>query len=109
MKVALSRAAHHRWGVASRVIAAIFGGYLLASLVSIAGVLLLSIAGMNKAEAVLAMTMGSFPLFAGIVMAVFHARSARRAWLGLAIASTPPALFSALYETAIPWTSLFML
>ena len=109
MMIALSRASHHRWCVVSRVIAAIFGGYVLASLVSIAGALVLSVAGVNKAEAVLAMTMGGFLIYAAIVMALFHARSARRAWLGLAIASTPPALFSALYETTIPWTSLFML
>ena len=107
--VTLSPLAQDRWCVASRVIAAVLGGYVLTSLVSIAGALLLSIAGVNKAEAVLAMTMGSFLIYAAIVMAVFHARSARRAWCGLAIAGTPLMVFSALYEAAIPWTALFML
>lgn len=48
----------------SRVIAAIFGGYVLTSLFAIAGALLLSIVGVNKAEAGLATTMGSFLIYA---------------------------------------------
>lgn len=108
MMVTLSCIAHDRWGLTARAIAAIFGGYILASLFSIAGVLLLSIADVNKAEAVLAMAMGSSlympPSSCRIPNALRTESMARPG-----DASTPPMLFSALYETAIPWTALFML
>ena len=102
-------AARYRWSAASRALAAIFGGYILTSLLSIALALLLTAFGMNKAEAVLATTMASFLMYAAIVMAVFHARTPTRAWLGLAIASAPLAAFSAVYDRTIPWTLLFAL
>jgi len=98
----------YRLSTTSRFIAAALGGYGLTSLLSIALALLAASLGMNKAEAALAMTMASFPIYAVIVMAVFHARTATRAWLYLAIAAIPPALFSALYDRTIPWASLFM-
>lgn len=97
-----------RWSVASRVTAAVLGGYGLTSLLAIAGALLLTMCGMNKAEAVLATTIASFPVYAGIVMAVFHARTATRAWLGLGIASVPPASLWVLYDGTVLWASLFM-
>ena len=102
------RLAHYPWPMVSRVSAAIFGGYVLAAVISIALALLLTMVGMNRAEAVLAVTMASFFIYAAIIMAVFYARTATRAWLGLAIAGLPPGLFSAVTERAIPWSSLFM-
>jgi len=89
--------ARYRWSVISRVIAAVFGGYVLTSLLSITLSLLLSLVGVNKAEAVLAMSMASFLMFAFIVMAVFHARTAMRAWIGLAMFSIPLGLLYVLY------------
>lgn len=103
-----SRAAHDRLSVAARIIAAISGGYVLTSLLSIALALALTVFGVNKAEAVLAITMASFLIYAVIVMAVFHARTATRAWFGLAMASLPPTLFSVMYDGNIPWALLFM-
>lgn len=106
--VSASRAAQNKWRIASRIFAAIFGGYILTTLLTIAFALLLTASGMNKSEAVLATTMASFLMFAVIVMAVFYARTPTRAWLGLAIASLPPAVFAAIYEETIPWASLLM-
>lgn len=97
-----------RYATASRVIAATCGGYVLTSLLSIAITLMMTALGMNKAEAVLATTIASFLMYALIVMTVFHARTATRAWIGLTIAGTSAAVFSALYDPSIPWASLVM-
>lgn len=79
----------YRWSVASRALAAIAGGYALTSLI----VLLLSLAlpwvGVSQAEAVLASTILSFLIYTAIIMAVFHARSAGRAWALLIGAGVP--------------------
>ena len=69
----------------SRIAAALFGGYALAALGSVAA-LALPIA---KTEAVLAGMLASFAIYAGAVVWVFAARSASRAWIGLMIAAVP--------------------
>lgn len=70
----------YRWAVASRVLAAIFGGYLLTSLITaLLGFLLPG----PRAEAVLTATMLGFAFYAGIVVWVFSASTATRAWRGL--------------------------
>lgn len=94
-----------RWSLASRVIAAIFGGYILTSLAAIALAVMLTIFGMNKAEAVLATSMAAFLIYACVVMAVFYARTATWAWLGLTIASIPLAVFAVMYDSQISWPS----
>ena len=72
-----------RWlGILSRCVAAILGGYLLAALVAIGCALWL---GPPRAEAVLVGMLLSFAVYAGAVIWVFAARSARRAWAGLAV------------------------
>ncbi|WP_043114475.1 hypothetical protein [Solimonas soli] len=73
----------HRLAVLSRVLAAVFGGYLLTSL---ATALLAHLLPGPRAESVLAATMLSFALYAGIVLWVFAANSAARVWRGLGIA-----------------------
>jgi hypothetical protein len=85
-----------RRSVASRVLAAAGGGYALTSLLTLAVPLLLAAAGIDRAQALLATTMGSFVAYAVIVMAVFHARSATRAWIWLAGAAVPPAIVTAI-------------
>lgn len=67
----------------SRIVAAIFGGYGLAALSSIA-VLALPVA---PAQAVIGGVLASFVVYAGAVVWVFAVRSARRAWAGLAVAA----------------------
>lgn len=72
-----------RWpGLVSRCLAAILGGYLLASLVAVGCALWL---GPPRAEAVLTGMMLSFVVHACAVLWVFAARSAARAWAGLAL------------------------
>jgi len=70
----------YRFAVASRVLAAILGGY---ALTAVAIALLALWLPMARAEAVLTATLLSFALYAGAVIWVFAARSAWRAWLGI--------------------------
>lgn len=71
----------HRLAVASRVLAAIVGGYAVAALVSGALAVVLP---MTRAEATVTATLTSFIVYAVAVMGVSAARSAVRAWLWLA-------------------------
>lgn len=77
---ARSLSAAYRWGVASRVVAALVGGYALASVFTV--LLVLALPG-PRANAVLAASLPSFAVYAGAVLWVFAAPTARAAWLGL--------------------------
>jgi len=80
-----------RWlGVLSRTVAAILGGYLLASLVAACCALGL---GPPRSEAVLTGMLLAFAIHAGAVIYVFAVRSGWGAWVGLVV---PIALFGAL-------------
>lgn len=68
-----------------RIVAAMFGGYALAALGSVAALAL----PMDKTQAVITGTLASFAIYAGAVVWVFAVRSARRAWAGLLIAAVP--------------------
>jgi len=72
----------------SRIIAALFGGYALAALCSVAAVAL----PMAPTEAVLTGMLASFVVYVCAVVWVFAVRSATRAWVGLAIAALPLSL-----------------
>ncbi|SMF88404.1 Protein of unknown function [Azospirillum oryzae] len=69
----------------SRIVAALFGGYALAALGSVAALAL----PMSKPQAVLTGMLASFAIYAGAVVWVFAARSALRAWAGLLAAAVP--------------------
>lgn len=69
----------------SRIVAALFGGYALAALTSVAAVAL----PMNRTEAVFTGMLLSFVVYALAVIWVFAVRSAWRAWAGLAVAAVP--------------------
>jgi len=69
----------------SRIIAALLGGYLLAALCSVSALAL----PIDPQQAVFTGMLASFLLYAGAVVWVFAVRSARRAWLGLALAAAP--------------------
>ncbi|MFO6419033.1 DUF3649 domain-containing protein [Hylemonella sp. W303a] len=69
----------------SRIGAAIFGGYALAALASVATLAL----PMDKVQAVLTGLLASFLVYALAVIWVFAARSAWRAWGGLLVIATP--------------------
>jgi uncharacterized membrane protein YjjP (DUF1212 family) len=82
----------YRWGVASRAVAAIAGGYLLAALLAAVTALALPA---SRAEATVTGTLLAFVAYPAAVMWVFAAINARRAWVGLAIpcAALAAALF----------------
>ena len=89
-RVAGAGAVHARLGVLSRVLAASVGGYAVTALVS--SVLTLAavrLGGAARADAVLWASLGSFALYAVVAIGVFAARSARRAWWGLALMAAP--------------------
>ena len=69
----------------SRILAALFGGYALAALCSIAALAL----PIDGRQAVFTGMLAGFLLHAGAVVWVFAVRSAWRAWLGLVIAALP--------------------
>jgi hypothetical protein len=69
----------------SRIVAALFGGYALAALSSVAVIAL----PMSKVQAVIAGTLASFLVYAGAVVWVFAVRSALKAWMGLIIVAVP--------------------
>lgn len=86
--IRLTEQARGRWAVALRVSAGTLGAYGLTSVVTVALSLLLARIGMDRVEAVMAATLASFAIFAGVAMAAFHARSSARAWgwlFGLAV------------------------
>ncbi len=72
--------AAYRWQVASRVLAAFVGGYLLANT---GAILLAGVLPMARSDAVQVAMMCSFLLYLGAWLWVFATRSALRAWLGL--------------------------
>ena len=69
----------------SRIAAALFGGYALAALASVAVLAL----PMSTPQAVLTGEMASFVIYAGAVIWVFAVRSALRAWAGLLVVAAP--------------------
>lgn len=78
------------WAVASRSLAAIVGGYLVAALST--ATLAMWLPG-SRSEATLTAMMLSFAVYTGAVVWVFAARTAWRAWLGLV---APAALMGAM-------------
>ena len=70
----------YRLSVASRVVAAILGGYALTALATMALAISLP---MSKAEASMAATLLSFLIYTCAVIWVFATRTAMRAWIGI--------------------------
>jgi Protein of unknown function (DUF3649) len=77
--------------VASRALAAIAGGYALAAGVNVALALALKNSGPRE-DVIMLATMPSFLVWAGVVVWAFSARTAWRAWAGVAV---PGALVAA--------------
>lgn len=77
--------ARYRWAVASRSVAAIFGGYALASATAACLAIWLPMA---RVEAVVMASMLAFVIYAVGVMWVFAARNTWRAWFGIVIPTT---------------------
>jgi hypothetical protein len=96
----------YRWSVASRVVAASAGGYVFAWLFTAALALILRDGwAMPRVDAMLSATMVGLLVYAAAAIAVFYARSATRAWIGLLIAAGSAALLLAfLYRGPRPWS-----
>ena len=84
MIASLSPTVRYRWSVASRVLAAVVGGYAFTSATT---VLLALVWPLPQAEAVLASTMLSFALYTGVLVWIFAVKRLRTVWLGLVIAT----------------------
>lgn len=83
----------YRLAIASRVLAALLGGYAVAALVSAALTLLLLQTGVaTRAQAVVWTSLLSFTLYTAAALWVFATRSAARAWAGLCAVAVPCAL-----------------
>lgn len=74
--------ASYRLAIASRITAAILGGYALATLFSIA---LAGLPAVHRADSVLAALLLSFAIYTAAILWAFAARSAWFAWLGLLV------------------------
>ena len=99
-RLRLSAGARYRLGVASRSVAAIVGGYVLAALVT----MLLSVSlPMARSEAVMTATLLSVTIYTCAVLWVFATGTALRAWLGLLI---PGAAIAAILQAmgALSWS-----
>ncbi|MEQ1580809.1 MAG: DUF3649 domain-containing protein [Steroidobacteraceae bacterium] len=80
-----------KWSVVSRVVAAVGGGYLLASLMSI---VVSRVVPLPHASAVMTGMLLSFLFYACAALWVFAARNARVAWAGLIALAVPLALIA---------------
>lgn len=80
MKMTVNSAASYRLLLASRVTAAIFGGYALASG---ATVFLSAVLPLTRAEAVLAATLASFAIYTAAIIWAFAVRSVAQVWWGM--------------------------
>lgn len=79
------RALLRRAPLASRIVAAVLGGYALAALASVAALTL----PLWRSERVLIGLLPSFAVYTLAVIWVFAVRSAARAWGGLLVAAVP--------------------
>jgi hypothetical protein len=82
--------------IASRAVAAGGGGFVLANA---AGVALAAVLPMPHADAVMAGILLTFAIYVAAIVWAFAARSASRAWLGLAV----PIVLSFVLIAAVDW------
>ena len=74
----------YRWHVASRVLAAVLGGYVLTSLI---GIFLSLALPLSRSDSVNITNTLGFAFYTGAIIWVFSVATVRRAWLGLVIPS----------------------
>jgi hypothetical protein len=86
----------YRLAVASRIVAAALGGYVLAALASICLAWTLPL---TRPEAVVSSMMLAFVVYLIVVLWCFACRSAWRAWAGIAL----PGLLLAVADSALYW------
>ena len=93
MKRKTSPPVSYRLAVTSRVLAAVVGGYLLASLASVCMTLWLPT---SRADAVISGMLSSFVFYLLAVIWCFACRTAWRAWFGVLLPSAIMATFAGL-------------
>ncbi len=86
--------AAYRWSVLSRCVAAAAGGYGIVTLLHLAMTALLP---WEQYKALLLTSQTGYLWYTGVIIWCFAARTAKRAWLGLAIVAVPLALISGWY------------
>jgi hypothetical protein len=86
--------AAYRWSVASRCLAAAAGGYAVVTLLQLAAVALVPGA---YYKALLLTSQTGYLYYTGIIIWCFAARTATRAWLGLAVMALPLLVIDAVY------------
>jgi len=86
--------AAYRWSVLSRCIAAAAGGYAIVTLLQLAFTAVLP---WDYYKSLLFSSQTGYLYFTGVIIWCFAARTATRAWLGLAIAALPLILIDAWY------------
>ena len=91
MKRKTSLPARYRLAVTSRVLAAVFGGYLMASLAAICLALWIPT---SRADAVITGMMSSFVFYLLAVLWCFACRTAWRAWFGVMLPSAAFAILA---------------
>ncbi len=96
--MALSAMARYRWMVASRCIAAIFGGYALTSAITV--FLSLALPG-PRAEVVVLASLLSFLFYLLAILWVFAAKTAWQAWLWILLPTVVLAALSYLIKRAV--------
>lgn len=92
-----SAGTRYRLGIASRALAAVAGGYLLSALVATVSALYLPT---TRVEATLSGMLVSFVVYTCAVMWAFAARTAGRAWAGIAAPCAPLGAVLALHYFA---------
>jgi hypothetical protein len=86
--------ATYRWSVLSRCIAAAAGGYAIVTLLHLAMVVVLP---WENHKAMLFSSQTGYLWYTGVIIWCFAARTATRAWAGLALVALPLVLIDAWY------------
>ncbi len=86
--------AQYRWSVASRLLAAALGGYVVVTLLHLA---FLAVLPWDYYKSLLFASQTGYLYYTGVIIWCFAARTARRAWLGLAVVALPLVLIDAWY------------
>ena len=95
-RAAASAASPTPWHVASRVLAAVAGGYAVSN---VAGVGLAQVLPLPRADAVMAGVLATYLFYGAAAVWCFGARTVRQAWLGLLVTTVTFAVLAVLGGT----------
>jgi hypothetical protein len=86
--------AAYRWSVLSRCVAAAVGGYAIVTLLQMA---MIAVLPWDDYKALLFSSQTGYLYYTGVIIWCFATRTAKRAWLGLALLALPLALIDVWY------------